>query len=245
MRYLLQFLEVYFLLILFLMSCQKDDIKTTGNINRVERYINEDFKKVYLSNTINLIISQDTINKIEVECGENLLSKIKTEIINHTLYIRDENKFNWLRSLDNKINVYLRIKQLDTLDYNGSGDIVSTNSITGDFFHLITHNGSGDVNLMLNTRESHFSIQQGVQDITVKGLSGINYIYNIGENFFYGEELLTGYSFINNISSGDCYINATKEIGGTIEYVGNIFYKGNPPNIHVEKKGKGNLIYKS
>ncbi|MDP4267438.1 MAG: DUF2807 domain-containing protein [Bacteroidota bacterium] len=237
---------IIFLISIFFICCNKDDapdfLKSTGSIRKVNMVINGDFKSICLNNTINLIITQDTMNRVDVETGENLLPKIKTELINGVLTISDGNTFNWVRDLDDQINVYLRIKQIDTLKYTGSGNINSTNAITGYSFAFITNNGTGDVDITLNTHESHFSLQLGVQNVNVKGMSGVNYIYNIGENIFHGEQLETGYTYIDNFSSGDCYIFATKEIGAKIGYVGDIYYKGNPYKIDFIKNGKGNLI---
>jgi len=245
MNYILKTL-IIITTISFSFSCKKENegdmLKSVGESIKQTREITENFSKVNLSNTINLIITQDTINKIEVEAGENIISNIKTDIVNNELIIKDINTFNWVRPLDTKINVYLHVRQLETLEYYGSGTILSTNAISGKVFHFNTHDGSGDVDITLNTSESHFWIQAGVQNIRVNGFSGVNYIYIIGENFFYGNNLETGYTYITNISSGDCYIYATKEIGAKIEWVGDIYLRGKPPVIDLIKNGTGNLI---
>src|SRR6187402_160202 len=52
-----------------------------------------------------VIIHPDTVNRIRVTCGSNLIGKIETEITDGILRIRNNNHCNWVRSFDPYIKV--------------------------------------------------------------------------------------------------------------------------------------------
>ncbi|MBK8876731.1 MAG: hypothetical protein IPN13_23740 [Bacteroidetes bacterium] len=43
-------------------------------------------------------------------------------------------------------------------------------------------------------------------------------------------------------STGDCFVSVSKEVGVTIEYVGDVYYSGNPYQVDQQVTGSGKLI---
>lgn len=238
------------ILLLFIMSifsCKKENlcdcVKSTGKETTEERIPEAAFNEIELFDKINLFIQQDTVQKIKVEAGEHLLPLIETSIKDNKLTIKNNNKCNWVRSYKKEINVYLSVKNLNQLTYRGVGNISSLNTIVTDSIKIESWNGSGSINLTLNTKSSIAAIHTGSVDITLKGYSGVSCVYSIGNGFIYAEELETGYTFLNNSGTGNCSVWVTKELGVEMHSTGDVYYKGNPYSIlYSDITGEGKLI---
>ncbi|MFA6923007.1 MAG: head GIN domain-containing protein [Bacteroidales bacterium] len=235
-----------FILTLFL-SCKKENrcdcFTGTGSIVKESREINNFyFVKVY--DNINLILTQDTVNKIEVEAGKNLLPNIKTEINNNTLSISNNNKCNWVRSFKKQINVYLSVKNLYYLGCRTSGNIISTNTIiTPDTFSIEGRNSSCSIKLTINTKKSFIRMHTGAQDVTINGIVDKNYMYAAGNAFIDCRNLIANNTEINHRCSGDFFAYGKNSLGGDFTGNGNLYYYGNPFLINIKHpNGKGKLI---
>ena len=233
--------------LLVIISCKKENksdcLKSTGNIIKEER-VAGDIKAIELYDQINLIITQDTVNKITVEGGEHLLPLIITEMNNDTLVIKNNNKCNWVRSFKKEINVHLSVKDLAQIVSYGSGDITSTNTLTNDLFILEMWTGGGSADLSINAIYSYFKIHTGSSDITVKGYATSNFIYIRGNGWMWLDDLITNYTSVTSLGTGDCYVNADQTLNISIYYLGNVYYSGNPnlSIIYTDTSGTGKLI---
>jgi hypothetical protein len=209
----------------------KTEIRTLGDFNRIE-----------LDDNINLILKQDTINRIEIEAGGYLLKLIKTDISDRTLTIRNNNKCNWVRSYKKEINAYLRFKSLESLIYRGSGNISCEDTIQSPVLYIETSDGSGVIDLTVKSNESYFKEHIGPADFIIKGKTSQNYIWAAGYGKMDCGGLQSETVLVINRSTNDCYVNACKALKGEIYYNGNIYYKGNPANLTIKREGEGRLI---
>ncbi len=236
-----------FAALLVMISCKKENrsdcFKSTGNIIKEER-VAGNIKKIELYENINLIITQDTVNKITVEAGEHLLPLIITEMDNDTLVIKNNNKCNWVRSFKKEINVYVTVKDLAQITTYGSGDVISTNTLTNDFLMLEMWSGGGSADLTINATESYFKIHTGSSDITVKGFSNSNYIYLGGNGWMWCDNLFTNFTEVTSLGTGDCYVNVSQALNVSIYYIGNVYYSDNSnlSIIYTDTSGAGKLI---
>lgn len=230
---------------LLLMSCEKMDFgdcfKNAGKDVLEIRDVGN-FQHIKLENNVNLIITQDNKCEVKVKAGENLISKIKTNVSDNQLTIKNTNSCNWTRNYNREIDVYVSVKDLTSIYYQASGDILSTNAITSDSLNVAVWDGSGSINLELNTHQSVLSLHYGTVDFNIRGKSQINFIYAASYGPFYCENLQTTFTFMNNRGSNDCYVNCSKQLEVEIEYVGNIYYQGDPEIIKANITGTGQLI---
>src|SRR5437868_14955643 len=106
----MQMKNLSFLFILsmpFFTSCKKKGcFDSEGKVIMVTRNIAA-FHQVELIDNINLILTQDTVEQIKIEAGENLQPNISTDVQNGILTIRNNTACNWIRKLSETINVYL------------------------------------------------------------------------------------------------------------------------------------------
>ncbi len=231
---------------LIMVSCKKDHVfdflKTTGKIVTIERAVNEDFATVKLENNIDLVLTQGPAYSITLEGGENLLPGIDTDISDSTLTIRNNNKFNWLRSYDKKIVARVTAPHFLKINYESTGTISNNDTIREDSIFITSYGGSGYINLCIKTGLSHLALTKGSTDLNISGFSGSNFIFAGSYGPFHCLNLQTQNTFMSNSGTNDCYINVTSLLEYEIKSLGNIYYKGKPPQISGTITGDGKLI---
>jgi hypothetical protein len=240
-------MRVFFLLAisLFFISCRKENfcdcIKSTGDIVKERRTVS-DFTSLEVHKNIYVTITQDTINSVEVEAGENLLSLIETKVQDGQLYITNKNTCNWVRSYSKEIHVFVHVKNLANINSYSSKDINSSNTITSPVFYV--HNFfSGNIYLDINTDESYTKQMGAGGDITITGFSDYNYVFDQGYGYLYLQNLQSNRGLIWQKGTGDMHLNVRDELDVRIDHVGNIYYSGNPQIIQRPSEGSGRLIH--
>lgn len=227
-------------------SCEKDHFwdfaKSTGKIVTVTRPVDENYTKINLYDDVNLVITQGNQYSIKLEGGENIISGIETSISDSTLTIRNNNKFNWVRSYEKGFTAYVTLPHLLDLHYEATSTVTNTDTIKEDSLFVIAEGGSGYIKLAVNIGSSHFSINKGSVDMDISGKSGVNYIYSNSYGPFHCLNLKTDFTFINNFSTNDCYINVNYLLEYKINSLGNIYYKGNPKFVSGLSTGEGALF---
>ena len=231
-------------LLLVIPGCGKtgiDCFTNTGEITQEERFVDE-FDSIVLNNNVNLFISKDSISKIVVEAGKNILPNIITTVENKQLTIGNENRCNWVRSYSKPINVYISTPYLYKIYYNSSGDITSLNTLEFDSLRLEAWGGCGTIKLDIDIFLGYFYLQIGTSDIHLKGSCGIASMYSGDFGLLDARELKSGFIFIASRSSNDCYVNVNQGLNATIESIGNIYYYGSPQEITTTINGTGSVI---
>lgn len=237
---------LFLIILVFIDSCSKekrcDCLKSTGAVITEERTVTP-FNQIKIEDKINLFLKQDTFYSVKVEAGENLLYDIITEVNDSMLEIRNNNHCNWVRSYKPEINVYVTFKNIWHLIYlKGAGKVITEDTIRTDSFRLDNLEGTGSLNFFINADETFFILHTGPADLTVKGKTNYSYLYTAGN----GPTDMTEYNSkivcITSKSTADSYVWVTDEIDVWIDYVGNIYYKGNPSVITHNYTGSGRLI---
>ncbi len=235
------------LLTFVLASCGKDSFlgfaKSTGDIVTITRPVDKNFTNIYLHDDVDLVITQGPTFSIKIEGGENLLPGIETIISDSMLTISNTNTMNWIRSYDKKITAYVTMPHLLNLQYEATSTVTNTDTLKEDSLFVTALGGSGYIKLLLNVGSSHFSIYRGSVDMDISGNVGVNYIYSNGYGPFHCLYLKTGYTFISNSSTNDCYINVQNYLEYKIKNLGNIYYIGNPELVPASLTGQGKLIH--
>lgn len=225
-------------------SCSKTDpldcFKATGD-DITENRNSGEFNKIILRDNVNLIITQDTINKITVTAGDKIIDKVITRISDGALNIENNNTCNWVRSFDREIIVNVTVKELTQIEYRGSGDINSSNIIKSDSLVLNVWEGAGKVDLEIDVHRNYIYFHIGTADIFYKGNTHLSYITAASFGPVDAIELNNVFTYISNEGSNNCYVNTNLHLGATITSIGNIYYKGDP-EISLNDTGEGALI---
>lgn len=232
---------LFLLLFVSITGCKKDScLKSTGSIVKEKREI-QPFKSLVLNNKINLFITQDTLHRLEVEAGENLLPFITTEITNGKLIIRDNNRCDFLRSYKSEINVYISMLQLDSINFSGSGIIKSVKKITTPYLIIDCWNATGSVNMDIATGYTVANLHSGAADITLSGVTVDAYLYSACSGWIFADKLASYYCLVNQGGTGDFSISVDNFIGVEIKSIGSVFFSGNPV-VSQKITGTGKLL---
>jgi hypothetical protein len=239
------------LLMVFIWSCKKepspgDCFKTTGSLTSEERIISG-FHNVVLKNNVNLFLKNGVANKLTVEAGKNLLSKIKTEVNeNGNLVLSNENRCNWIRNYNTPVNVYLEYNgSFDTLFYASIGDVENQEGVDtlffGDNFCIQIDEGAGDFDLNIKTGFLRLIFNYGTCNVNLTGKASIVSVFSGA----WGQIDITGVdcpkAWVINSSSNDMYLYASEELVATTRALGNIYVSGNP-KVEFHQEGEGNII---
>ena len=234
-----------FLIILFAWAgCDKSGVNciTSNGKTTKQESILSDFDSIDVRDYVNLIITQDSVNKVTVESGQNILSGITTEVVNRQLNIRNINKCNWLRSYDVPVNVFVSVKNLMKIYYLSSGNVSTTNALKSYSLTVEVWGGAGTIDLDMDTFQGYFVLQIGTVDFNLHGNCAINTIYSGDYGFFQCTNLKSRYTFVTNDGSNDCYVNSSYFLEATIGSIGNIYYTGKPDSVITYSHGAGKVI---
>jgi Putative auto-transporter adhesin, head GIN domain len=238
------FLLFFLIVLIGWTGCKKSGVNcltSNGKTIRQDRLV-QDFDSIDVQDYVNLILSQDSMNKVTVESGQNIINGITTEVVDRQLVIRNANKCNWLRSYDVPVNVYVSVKDLKKIYYLSSGNISTTNTLKSYSLIIEVWGGSGIIDLDMDVFEGYFALVMGTADFNLHGHCAINTIYSGDFGLFQCKNLKTGYSFVTNKSSNDCYVNASQFLQANINSIGNIYYTGNPDSLAINIHGAGSVI---
>lgn len=92
------------------------------------------FNGLEMGQRFRLYITCDTgaPESVTIYYGSNLLKDIETSVENGTLFIRDRNRFNWVRSYRYSPTCTLNVHRLDRITLNGAAAVVCLDTIRTD-----------------------------------------------------------------------------------------------------------------
>lgn len=237
-------LSAYLICLFFACGCNKekspDLIKTTGAMHTVWRSPGS-FHHVYLDYRTHLLIRQDSSRLLSVRAGKNLLPRIETSIRNDTLFIHNNNRFNFVRNFKDSVIVSLFVPTLRSITYKSSGAVQTIGQLSVASFDLTCRDGSGQINLNLQTDSLRLYFHTGPADLQLKGGTDYLYLYSAGQGFMYLQNCVAKLAQIDSRGSGDTYVSASLQLLADINGAGNVNYIGNP-GIITKGAGPGKLI---
>ena len=229
-------------MMILVLSCSKDSCPlSSGNTNSEMREL-PIFREIILYDKINLILMADSIQKIRVETGKNLLPGISTIVDGGKLTIQDNNGCKLLRTDASTVNVYISTGTLEKITYHGAGDVGSTDTIRQNNFTVDCVDGSGSINLKLIADSVDAIIRTRNADISFSGYGNYSSIYCAAEGSINLSHFITRVAYIQSTSIRDIHVNVTGNLYASILYLGNVYYTGNPVYIQSTITSSGKLI---
>jgi hypothetical protein len=198
-----------------LSSSQGDTLRETNNVMSEARDVSG-FNEVELKGVGNLSLEQTGSESLTVEAEEDVLPKIRTEVENKRLIISPER--NTSINTNKPINYKLTVKDLNTLEVSGSGNVEAKDINTDEL--AVTIGGAGDVEI----RGSADS-----QEVEISG-SGE---YRAGD-------LESKEATIDVRGSGLATVNVSDELEAEVSGSGSVEYIGDPM-VQQEVSGAGEV----
>jgi hypothetical protein len=133
------------LFVLILSGCNVNAVRGSGRVVSENRAVS-DFSRVELLGSGDVVLTQGNEETLKVEAEDNLLSHLRTEVRNHTLYLglTDDNG-NVVIFPTRPIKYYVTVKTIEGLKLSGSGNINAQKLQTEALALDIT--GSGNIHL--------------------------------------------------------------------------------------------------
>ena len=235
----------YCFLILAFFSCKKEEngvcLKGIGNHSSETRTIGN-IHYLDATDRFEIVYHQDSLFKIDISGGENLLPGIVTETIGDTLYLRNGNACDWYRKYNHKIYVHIHLPGLRHVRYSGSGTFTTNNQITGNYFAVEAWDSGGDI--LLNTNVDSLSVANhaGTADFYLTGYANKFWSYMGGNGFIHAQNLNSIDAFVNNSGTGDISVRASNFMEIQVFYIGDIIYYGHPVTLDIRLYDSGRAI---
>ncbi len=237
----------FILFVLF--ACKKSEdrtcFKTSGK--RVTKvYSVGNYTLLKLHPYISYTLIPDSLNYVEVSCGENLINFIKLDCQDSLLTVSNENKCDFLRDLDRKIEVRIHIRKLTNLYFDGTEKVVCSDTLTTDFLTVLLKDGAGTVDLKVNAITLDAQLVNGSGNYILQGKSEYTKLTLSDNGFCDATALVTKDSLrFSTTSFGDLSINAQGTyVLGDILNTGNVYYYGTPSLTKIMEWSKGRFIQK-
>ena len=208
-----------------------------------------EFKGIYVNSNYTVYLKQTNKQEVTVEALSEIFAVSEFKVENGILMVNVDrkpespNKSLWQKIDDIKVNptmkLYVSVKNLNDLQVNGNGKIISENSIASDFITLgVSGGGSMDVDLKGNTIKAELS---GSGVMTVKGYA------TSMDAVVSGSGTLDGYSCALETAkakvsgSGLCQLNVSNNIDALVLGNGSVKHKGNTKSAQKKVYGSGTV----
>lgn len=235
---------------LVLIACKKSEdracVKSAGEDAELEHTV-DSFNKLDIGSNFKVILVQDTVEKVIVRGGKNLINFIHLDVTDGKLTIENENKCNFLRSYKHVVEVEIHLINLINVLFKGTKELTCSNQLNLPYLTFEIQEGAGKCKLNLNCYSLFLGSGFGWGNYEVVGQT--NYLkVNFRDNGFgdlYGLQVLDSATIISS-SSERMKINLDgAEARVETSSYGDIWYIGTPTFLEYFQYGEGELIDKN
>lgn len=243
-------LFLFISLILLFAGCKKSEdrpcFKSAGAETEITIGVG-DFEGLFIGPNVNIVLVQDSLNKMVVKGGENLVNFITSDINDGILRIFNDNKCNFLRSYKKEVTVEVHYTDLSFLEFEGTKPLICQDIISGNNLTIVIRDGAGLLDLDLDYNNVNLTITNGWGNFDFSGTTA-TLIMNIRNNGFGSTYDLSVSNTIDVVSNtaGLLKIN-TEGADCTLQLrsTGDMWYVGNPNSLNASQVGTGVLVDKN
>lgn len=234
---------IYILLLIIIFSCD-DAFLDAGSI--VTKTIEiEEFNELHLKDIFEVYLIQDSICKIEVKAGSNLIPNIDFNVDeNNILTIRDNNSAGWSRDYE-KIKLFISVDSLRFLRLDSPSKIVCKNRLITPELKVLSISDFSEIDLDIKC--GNFYLVNSEPSGGIINLSGNTNSFTFwarGSLQVNAENFEAHQVNVKTESIGDSYINVDQSLKVEISATGNVYYKGNPEIIEYVIENTENQLIK-
>ncbi|MFZ2905687.1 MAG: head GIN domain-containing protein [Cyclobacteriaceae bacterium] len=206
-----------------------------------------EFKSIYNNSNYTVYLKQTNKQEVVVEALTEIYELTNIIVENGVLMINVErkpdspNKSVWAKIDDIKVNptmkVYVSVKNLNDLQVNGGGKIISENSLASSLLSLsVSGNGSMDLDLKGDVVKAEVS---GSGKIALKGYASSIEVLLSGSGNLNAFNCPLENAKVKVSGSGNCELNVTNTIEAVVLGSGTVKHKGNTKNATKKVYGSG------
>jgi len=236
-------------LCLALVACRKPEnrlcYKSNGEEKTIERYPGS-FSRLKLNPHLAYVLVQDSLDKIEITGGANLVNHVAFSLNDGLLEIENKNKCGFLRKAK-EVVITIHFTNIHNITYEGTEYLKSIGTIHSDYFVLSVRDGAGPVTLDLQSIVVDADISHGWGDYTFTGNTQVARISARSNGFCntYGLNV-TDSLYVASETPGTMKVRADGiPMYGYSKGSGDIWYQGIPSSIDFVLTGKGRVLNKN
>jgi hypothetical protein len=209
----------------------------------------EEFKSIYVNSNYTVYLKQTNKQEVNVEAPTDIFSATDIKVENGVLLINMErkaetpNKSLWAKIDDIKINpamkLYISMKNINELQVNGGGKIISENSLATNNINLGV-NGSGSMDLDIKGEIVKAEVS-GSGDLALRGYATSMDAVISGSGNLNAYTCPVENTKIKLTGSGNAEVNVTGTIDATVQGSGQVKHKGNTKNTQKKVYGSGSV----
>ncbi|MBI3134883.1 MAG: DUF2807 domain-containing protein [Bacteroidetes bacterium] len=240
-----QFVFVFGIL-LIVISCkkasQRNCLKSFGDETALEIPL-DSVKEFRLYKNITYHVYQDTLRKLVVKGGKNVVPLVAAATDDYVLSIRNENKCNFLRDFDNRIIVEIHYPYYKKFYSETDDSLIFHDTITDYSLHVEQVQGGGAVQLCVKTKYLVMIASNGVGNYTVSGNAQYADLRVQTGSSGDAAKLKCGHFTIDHNSTANLSVNLDSAVASVIiRGTGNVIYTGTPDTLDIQKNGDGAVI---
>jgi len=212
----------------------KPKVKGSGNVVTKERKAGY-FNSVKVSTAIDLILTQGGSESIKVEADDNLHEYIITEIKDNTLRIYIDANLREAKEM----NVYVTMKDIEKISATSAGDVIGKTVIKSDEL-VLSISSAGDIKLDVDVHKLRCRISSA-GDMTLTGSTDELFADLSSAGDLNAFELTARVADVSSSSAGNAKITVTEKLHARASSAGDIYYKGNPPEVDGHTSSVGGI----
>ena len=213
---------------IILSACKKPGcLGSAGSVITVTRNLSA-FNKLVLDSKINLVLTQSTMNKIEITAPKNIEPNITSIVKGDSLSIKNEGDCGWMRNPDETVTVHLYFTTLRDINYKGSGNITNTDTLRLEHLHVESFTGAGNIELTVANIYTGIYIMLESAGVKMHGKTDVCFTYTNARGLADMRDFIVKKMVIEYGGLADTYVHVTEDLNAILYYKGNIYYKGNP-----------------
>ena len=208
-----------------------------------------EFKSIYVNSGYSVYLKQTNKQEVNVEALTEIYQLTDIKVDNGVLLINIErkpenpNKSIWAKIDDIKLNptmkVYVSMKNISELQVNGSGKIISENSLAADNLELsVSGSGGMDLDIKGNTVKAEVS---GSGSLALRGYASSVDASLSGSGSLNAFNCPLETAKIKVSGSGLGELNVTTTLDATVVGSGSVKHKGNTKNVTRKLYGSGTV----
>jgi hypothetical protein len=208
-----------------------------------------EFKSIYVNSNYTVYLKQTNKQEVTVEALTEIFSATEIKVENGVLMINVErkpdnpNKSLWAKIDDIKLNptmkLYVSMKNIDELQVNASGKIISENSLaTNNLSLAVNGNGSMDVDIKGDILKAEVS---GSGNLALRGYATSMDAMISGSGAINGYTCSIESAKIKLTGSGTAELNVSNAIDATVSGSGTVKHKGNTKTSQKKVYGSGSV----
>ena len=224
---------------ILLNSCNFDN--SQDDVTSKDYYF-DSLRVINLKNDIHMILIQDSLNFIRMLAPENRHDEVEPEFISDTVILTNKKGLEIFNRYNHKIEAEIHFSTLNYIFHQGGGEIRSEDTIRLHNFSIATNGASGNIMITVDTDYLGIGLSTGTLQLNVKGKTDILSIWSTSYALPDFYSLKASKVVARNNSSVDFYMNVTDNLKAETQYLGNIYYKGNPTVTEIKESGSGKII---